>query len=109
MKTSAREYALKAADVDQFQKDAYKLIGDLYFSSDESCKEGKSQVSDRIIYIAAYEMYKKAGHPEMMEASRMQFPSREEIFQETFEEVQIIKVECWINENVKLQYRPEQQ
>ena len=109
MKASARNHALKAADVDQYRKDANKMIGDLYFSSYEACKEEESTVSSRAIYIAAYEMYKKAGHTEMMEAARAQFPSREEVFQETYAEGQTIKAGCWINENVKIQCRPEQQ
>jgi tetratricopeptide (TPR) repeat protein len=108
-KTLARNHALQAAKVDQYRRDAYKLIGDLYFSSSEDCKEGTSIVRDRAVYMAAYEMYKKAGHTEMMEAARAQFPTREEIFQETYTEGQVVKVGCWINENVKIQCRPEQQ
>ena len=109
MKTLARNHALQAAKVDQFRKDAYKMIGDLYFSSYEACKEGKSRVGDCAVYIAAYEMYKKAGHIEMMAAARAQFPTIEEVFQETYAEGQTIKAGCWINENVKIQCRPEQQ
>ena len=109
MKTAAREYALKAAQTEQFKKAAFKLVGDLYFWSFDDCKEGKSNTSDRATYMAAYEMYKKAGHNEMMEAARAQFPSRENIFQETYEEGQTIKAGCWINENVKIQSRPAQQ
>lgn len=109
MKADARKYALQAAKIEQFKKEAYKLIGDLYLASTDECKDDKSSLTSRAIYIAAYEMYKKAGRTELMEAVRAQFPSVEEAFQEDITEGNIIEIGCWINESVKVQFRPQQQ
>lgn len=105
-KAQAREFALKAANIDPSLKDAYKLIGDMYMNSYEQCKEGVSRVQDRAIFIAAYNMYERAGNQSMMQAARQQFPSMEEIFELNMEEGQSVKVGCWINETVSLQKRP---
>ncbi|MDF9796650.1 tetratricopeptide (TPR) repeat protein [Catalinimonas alkaloidigena] len=103
LKHAARKAAMKAVEVDTNFKAAYKLIGDLYFSSFYSCKEGESAVLDRAVYIAAYQMYKKAGRPDLMKQARIQFPTIEQIFQEGYKEGQIISLACWLNERVILQ------
>jgi tetratricopeptide (TPR) repeat protein len=106
-KTTARKFALDAASLDPSRKEAYKLVGDMYFNSVNECKKGENKVEDRAIYLAAYEMYKKAGDAAMMEASRAQFPSMEEMFELNMKEGETIKVGCWINETVSLQRRPD--
>ena len=55
--------------------------------------------------ISDYEMYQKAGNSKQMEAAKSQFPSIEEIFNESYEEGQKITVDCWINESVTIQRR----
>jgi len=105
-KVTARSNSMKAVQFDPSLKEAYKLVGDLYLSSYNECKEGVSKVQDRAIYLAAYEMYKKAGDSRMMRAAEEQFPSIEEIFELDFKEGQTIKVGCWINETVTLKRRP---
>ena len=42
----------------------------------------------------------------MMAKSKEQFPSIEDIFNESLKEGDVIEVDCWINESVKLQRRP---
>ena len=106
-KTTARKFALDAASLDPSRKEAYKLVGDMYFNSVNECKKGENKVEDRAIYLAAYEMYKRAGDAAMMEASRAQFPSIEEMFELNMKEGETIKVGCWINESVPLQRRPD--
>jgi hypothetical protein len=86
--------------------DAYKLIGDLYMTSFDDCKGGQSKVLDRGVFIAAYDMYQKSGNGEAMSAAKAQFPSIAEIFSENYEEGQVIKVDCWINQSVKIERRP---
>lgn len=104
-KSRSRTLAYEAISVKPGSAEAYNLIGNLYFTSFDDCKEEKSQVQDRAIFIAAYDMYKKAGNNAQMEASKMQFPSIEEIFNAGKEEGQSITIGCWINTTVTLSRR----
>ncbi len=104
-KVSARDYARKALAADPTKKEAYKLIGNLYFNSFNDCKKGENPVHDRAIYIAAYEMFKKAGDLEGMRRARSQFPTMEEIFTWNMQVGEKYKVGCWINETVTIQKR----
>lgn len=105
-KSTARANARKALSMDPSQIEAYTLIGNLYFSSYEECRGGESKVKDRGVFLAAYEMYKKAGNTDAMEKAKEQFPSIGEIFEEGMQEGQSMMVGCWIQENVTLQRRP---
>ena len=106
LKSMARSQALNAVNADPTMVKSYKLVGDLYFTSFTECKQGESKVEDRAVYIAAYNMYKKAGDKGMMQTSLEQFPSIEDIFELNLEEGQTIKVGCWINETVTIRRRP---
>lgn len=103
--SKARSLAYEALSIKPGAQEAYNLIGNLYFVSYETCKSGESRVKDRAVYLAAYEMYQKAGNTEQMAASKAQFPSIEEIFNENYEEGKKITVDCWINESVTIQRR----
>ena len=105
-KPQARVYAYKAVQEDASLKKSYKLIGDLYFTSFNECKQEQSKVQDRAIYLAAYEKYKLAGDQKMMQSAMEQFPSIDDIFELNMEVGQTINVGCWINETVILQRRP---
>lgn len=105
-KSTARDYARKALSSDPSNSDAYKLIGDLYMGSFEDCKQGKSRVQDRSVFIAAYNMYKLAGSTTGMINAKAQFPSSEEIFNESREVGDQLSTGCWVNETVKLDRRP---
>lgn len=104
-KKKARSLAYEALSVMPGAKEAFNLIGNLYYLSYEECKSGESKVTDRACFLAAYEMYQKAGNTEQMKAAKEQFPSIEEIFNENREEGERITVDCWINETVTLQRR----
>ena len=104
-KISARDYARKALSADPTKKEAYKLIGNLYFNSFNDCKKGENPVHDRAVYIAAYEMFKKAGDAEGMRRAKSQFPTMEEIFTWNMQEGEKYKVGCWINETVTIRKR----
>lgn len=104
-KIAARNYALKAVSADPSKKEAYTLIGNLYFTSYESCKEGENIVKDRAVFLAAYEMYRKAGNTASMQNAKQQFPSAEEIFTYNMEVGEQIVVGCWIKETVTIQKR----
>ena len=71
------------------------------------CKEEKSQVDDRLVFIAAHNEYKKAGNSDGMKKAKEQFPSIADIFSEGKEEGQSATVGCWINVTVTLERRPE--
>jgi len=104
-KVTARNYAKKALDADPTKKEAYKLIGDLYYNSYNDCKKGVNPVQDRAIYLAAYEMYRKAGDGAAMNRAKQQFPTMEDIFTWNLKVGAKMKVGCWINETVTVQKR----
>ena len=106
MKKQSRTAALECLKHNPSMLKAYKLIGDLYWTSVEDCQLKKSRTYDRAFYIAAYEMYKKAGDTSMMQQSRRQFPSIDDIFYEDKKEGQELHLGCWIEEDVVLQRRP---
>ncbi|MCP4457154.1 MAG: hypothetical protein GY816_03865 [Cytophagales bacterium] len=106
LKSGAREHANKALSMDPSMKDAYKLIGDLYMSSFDDCAEKDDIVLDRAVFIAARDMYRRAGAAGAAAKAKAQFPSIGEIFDGEYEEGQSVKVNCWINTTVKLERRP---
>ncbi|MFT6867177.1 MAG: tetratricopeptide (TPR) repeat protein [Cyclobacteriaceae bacterium] len=105
-KAAARNSARRAISFYPSSSEAYKLIGDLYMTSFTECKAGVSKVVDRGVFLAAYDMYQKAGDSDAMSRAREQFPSIEEIFNETYKEGEVIQVGCWINQSVKIERRP---
>lgn len=102
----ARSNYKKAIAADPTNKEPWELIGDLYYHSYEQCKQLKDKVEDRLVFIAAYEMYKRSGNSSKMNSAKAQFPSTEEIFtSENYEKGQSTKVGCWINEQVVVMSR----
>ncbi len=104
-KTDSRINAYRAINEDPKLKGAYSLIGNLYMSSYEDCREGISRVQDRAIFIAAFEMYSRAGDDAGMSNAKAQFPSMEEIFNEGKELGDSMVVDCWVKETVQLDRR----
>lgn len=104
-KSAARNYFRQSISSDPTNKDAYEAIGDLYFTSFNECKGEKDMVKDRLVFIAAYKMYQKAGDGKKMNNAKAQFPSTEEIFNGDYTKGQAMTVGCWINEAVELASR----
>ena len=104
-KVAARSYYQKALSEDPSNKEPWVLIGDLYFHSFEQCANKKSKVEDRLVFIAAYNMYKRGGDVAKMKAAKAQFPSKEEVFNDDYTVGQTLTVGCWINEKVTLATR----
>ncbi len=102
---SARDYARKAVSADPAQKDAYKLIGNLYYNSFNECKKGTNPIHDKAVYMAAYKMFQLAGDSAGMSRAKAQFPTNEEIFTWDMKVGDTYKVGCWINETVTIQKR----
>lgn len=108
-KSSARDYAMRALEENPNLTEAYNLVGNLYYSSYNDCRKNVSQVEDRAVFIAAYEMYERAGNTAMMAQAREQFPSISMVFEEADKEVgDQISVDCWINRSVTLRTAPKQ-
>ncbi len=105
-KQKARDYALKSASLsNSLASKAYKLVGDIYMNSYEQCKGGKDVVEDRAVFIAAYDMYVKAGNSAGMQNAKEQFPSKEEVFTYNKKIGDSVKLNCWVGETVTIQTR----
>lgn len=101
----ARESFRSALRSDPARKEAYAKIGDLYYNSFESCARKINMADDRLVYLAAYDYYARAGDQIKMEMARKAFPSREEIFLLNYHSGDRMKVGCWINEWTVLRTR----
>ncbi|WKN32632.1 hypothetical protein PZB74_04650 [Porifericola rhodea] len=105
-KSSARNHALKAASLSsEVAEKAYNMVGNMYFTSYEQCKGGEDMVKDRAVFLAAYDMYRKAGNSSGMAQSKAQFPSKEEVFTYNYKVGDSISVGCWIGESAQIQTR----
>jgi len=104
-KTAARQNFRKAIAADPANKEPWVLIGNLYYYSFEECKQGESMIQDRAVYLAAYQMYKRAGDAKKMATAKEQFPTKEQIFTNDYVKGQALTVGCWINERVVLEPR----
>ncbi|MDH5365988.1 MAG: hypothetical protein OEW67_03320 [Cyclobacteriaceae bacterium] len=103
--SAARDLYRKAVATNPSNVEPYSYIGVLYTNSYEQCRENVNKAQDRLIYIAAYNMYKRAGDTKRMAAAKEQFPSVEEIFEVNWDKGQTKQVGCWINEPVILSTR----
>jgi tetratricopeptide (TPR) repeat protein len=104
-KVAARNYYREASSADPANKDSYEKIGDLYMNSFDDCKKLDNMADDRLVYLAAYEMYQRAGDAKKMGAAKAQFPSKEELFTQNYSAGDTKTVGCWINESVVLRTR----
>lgn len=104
-KSAARDYFRQALAADPTNKEPYEKIGDLYSSSFDDCSKKESMAQDRLIYIAAYEMYAKAGSNQKMAAAKAQFPSKEDIFLLNWKVGEEKSTGCWVGESVSLRTR----
>jgi tetratricopeptide (TPR) repeat protein len=103
--SKARALYLKAIATDPTKKEFYERIGDLYLNSFDECKKGKSQAEDRFIFLAAYDMYQRAGQTKKMADVKASFPSREELHEMNYKPGQKIAVSCWVNEETIIRSR----
>ncbi|MBX2965311.1 MAG: hypothetical protein KF845_04135 [Cyclobacteriaceae bacterium] len=104
-KSSARELFRQAIAADASKKEAYEKIGDLYYNSINDCKKEVSMAEDRLVYLAAYDMYQRAGESKKMAMAKEQFPSKEEIFLVNWKAGDTQRVACWVNESVTIRTR----
>ncbi len=104
-KVKSRAMYNRAIAADPANRAAYKGIGDLYYGSFKECSAQQDMVKDRLVFIAAYDQYKKAGNKKKMAAAKEQFPSKEDLFNGNYEAGQALSIGCWINKSVVLQSR----
>ena len=104
-KPGARELYRQALAADGSKKEAYEKIGDLYYQSFSDCAKKENMAADRLVYIAAYEMYQRAGEAKKMAMAKDQFPSKEDIFLVNWSAGDTQRVGCWINESVTVKTR----
>ncbi len=105
-KVAARDLYRQSLAADPSSKEGYEKIGDLYQNSMSDCAKQVSMAQDRLVYIAAYEMYQRAGNSQKAASARAQFPSVTEIFELSWKEGETKRIEgCWINESVVLKTR----
>ncbi len=106
-KPEARAVALEAAKLDQTKEsEALTLIANMYMNSFDECYQQKSQIDDRAIYMAAYDLYQKAGNTALMAQAKAQFPTVSDVFTANKKEGETIKVGCWINVTTTIKTRP---
>jgi tetratricopeptide (TPR) repeat protein len=104
-KSAAREFYRKALIADPSEKEGYEKIGDLYMGSFKDCAKNANMAEDRLVYIAAYDMYAKAGNQQKMAQARAQFPSVTELFELNWKEGDTKSISCWVGETVSLRTR----
>ena len=102
---AARELFHQSGTTDPANKEAWEKIGDLYYNSFDNCAKKQNLAEDRLVYLAAYEMYQKAGNAQLATRAKAQFPSKEEIFLLNWQIGTSQKVGCWIGETVVLKTR----
>lgn len=103
--SKARDYAFKTISSGVQLSAAYTLIGDMYmFNSYDKCKTSDVVIS-RSVYLAAYDMYEKAGNSAKMETAKKQFPSDQEVFFTNRKIGDKVNTGCWINKDVIVRKR----
>ena len=109
LKVEARQFARDAANTDPGStSQAYTFIGNMYMSSFDDCKKSQSQIDDRAVFMAAYDMFQKAGDQYGMTQAKGQFPTVSEVFTANKKEGDAIKVGCWINATTTIRTRPSE-
>jgi tetratricopeptide (TPR) repeat protein len=102
--TAARESFRQAMAIDPSNHQPLEKIGDLYASSGD-CKKNDNPAKDRLMYIAAYEMYFKAGNNQKMASMKKLFPSKEELLGMNWNAGENKPVGCWIGDTITLKTR----
>jgi len=109
----ARDYALKALEIDPNYGIAYILIGNLYTSSAESCSE--DSFTKGLVYCLAIDMFEKAKEVDIsvtenanrfIEIYSNYLPSLETTFVKALAGDKV-KIECWINRETTVRFAPK--
>lgn len=107
--SQARTYALKAAE--NGKTAAYSIIGNMYMGSFNTCGEASTEVKNnpvktQAVYLAAYEMFQKAGDQSGMSRAAARFPTAEQIFTQGLKEGDKVSLaHCWIGGSYTIRKR----
>jgi tetratricopeptide (TPR) repeat protein len=109
--SEARNYALKALEIDPEFCQAYMLIGDIYVAASRSFG-GDAFEKSTVFWVAVdyFEKARRAGQDCSVDASqkastyRRYFPNKEEAFFRSLQEGQTYKVGGWINESTRVRF-----
>jgi hypothetical protein len=81
---------------------AYSSIGDMYMQSGTMCVgDGKNTCLKKAVYIAAYNMYAKAGNNVGMQRAAAYFPNNTDLFTWNMSG-KTVNTGCWVGENVTM-------
>lgn len=106
-KAKARAAALEAAKLDNsLAKEAYSFVAGMYMGSFNDCSQKESQIEDRAVFMAAFDMYQRAGDTEGMNNAKAQFPTVSDVFTANKKEGDAITVGCWIQVKTTIRTRP---
>ncbi|HTH55983.1 MAG TPA: hypothetical protein VL728_08040 [Cyclobacteriaceae bacterium] len=106
-KTGARDFYKKALVTDPNSKEAYEHIGDLYVASTGECTKTSGSAEEKLVYIAAFQMYLKSGNREKMESALGQYPTAADLQKAGWKTGEAKKLACWIDESVTVKARKE--
>ncbi len=108
---SARDHALKAAELIPHWGEPLILIGNLYAGSSKAC--GNNEFEQKAVFWAAVDKFNQAMQidPSLSEQARQlindyskYFPNKELAFFNGYTEGQTYQVGCWINESTKVRF-----
>ncbi len=106
-KTGARDIYRQGLVTDPTCKECYEKIGDLYRASTTDCSKSAGSAEEKLVYIAAFQMYLKSGDREKMEQTLAQYPTAADLTKANWKAGEIKKIGCWINETVTVKARKE--
>lgn len=101
---AARKSAFTAAKLNPSTAGkAYNMVAYMYLASGKSCNgtNPKNPCHAKAVYIAAYNMFQKAGNTSGMANARKYFPTKEEVFTHSMAG-KAVNVGCWIGETVTI-------
>ncbi|MBS1487667.1 MAG: hypothetical protein JST43_08760 [Bacteroidetes bacterium] len=106
-KPAARELYKKALVTDATSKDAYEHWGDLYISSVTECSKTPGSAEEKLVYIAAFQIYKNSGNREKMEHTLAEYPTHDDLTKAGWKAGESKKLACWIDETVVVKARKD--
>ncbi|MBS1680248.1 MAG: hypothetical protein JST48_00905 [Bacteroidetes bacterium] len=99
-KSAARTLYRNALTLDAGMKLANERIGDLYMSSGSDCSKTPGSAEEKLVNIAAFQIYLKSGNREKMKQALDQYPTPEDLQKAGWKTGEQKKLACWIEESV---------
>lgn len=107
-KPAARDFYKKALVTDPTSKDANEHLGDLYLSSVGECTKTPGSAEEKLVYIAAFQVYKNSGNREKMQKALDNYPTAAELQKAGWKTGDVKKLACWIDESVTVKARAKE-